>query len=210
MNVYIGIDIGSVSVKGVVIDKDNNIIDSYYLYTNGDPTLVSNKVINRLKKNKYNVIGIGTTGNYRKSVGKIVNANVIKNEIECICEGSKCLYPEVNTIFDIGGSDFKIINVNNGNVIDYGMNYYETSGIGKLIDKGIINVNDYDSIISSFLDNVIEFDIKNSILVGGLSLNKEFVNVFNKYVDSYVIDNSHLVGAIGVAIMSKNLVCSSS
>lgn len=214
MNVYIGIDIGSVSTKGVVIDKDNNIIDSYYLYNNGDYTLVSKRVINKLKKNiiknGYNIIGIGTTGNYRKSVGKSINANIIKNEIECICEGCKYLYPNVNTIFDIGGSDFKIINVRDANIYDYGMNYYESSGIGKLIDKGIINVNDYDSIISSFLDNVIEFDIKNSVLVGGLSLNSEFVNVFNKYNNSHVLNNSHLVGAIGAAIMCKNIVCSGS
>lgn len=210
MNVYIGIDIGSISTKGVIIDKDNNIIDSCYLYNNGDPMGVSKRVINKFMKKKYNIIGIGTTGNYRMSVGKGINANVIKNEIECICEGSKYLYPDVNTIFDIGGSDFKIINVKDGYVIDYGMNFLESSGIGKLIDKGILDTSDYDRIVSGFMDNVIEFDIKNSVLVGGLSLNSEFVNVFNKYVDSYVLDYSHLIGAIGVAMMCKNVVCSSS
>ena len=30
---YLGIDIGSISTKGVVIDEDNNIIASSYLYT---------------------------------------------------------------------------------------------------------------------------------------------------------------------------------
>ena len=37
MKGYLGIDIGSISTKGVVIDEDNNIIASEYLYTEGDP-----------------------------------------------------------------------------------------------------------------------------------------------------------------------------
>ena len=73
MDIYIGIDIGSVTVKGVVIDNDNNIIDRCYLYTKGNPIRVSKNVINKLKKNNYNVKAIGITGNYRKSVGKVVN-----------------------------------------------------------------------------------------------------------------------------------------
>ena len=34
---YLGIDIGSISTKGVVIDENNNIIASSYLYTEGNP-----------------------------------------------------------------------------------------------------------------------------------------------------------------------------
>ena len=30
---YLGIDIGSISTKGVIIDKNNNILSSSYLYT---------------------------------------------------------------------------------------------------------------------------------------------------------------------------------
>ena len=34
---YLGIDIGSISTKGVVIDQDNNILAKEYLWTEGDP-----------------------------------------------------------------------------------------------------------------------------------------------------------------------------
>ena len=34
---YIGIDIGSISTKGVLIDNDNNIIIDKYIWTEGDP-----------------------------------------------------------------------------------------------------------------------------------------------------------------------------
>ena len=46
---YLGIDIGSISTKGVVIDEDNNIIASSYLYTEGNPIVTSKKVVKELK-----------------------------------------------------------------------------------------------------------------------------------------------------------------
>ena len=46
---YLGIDIGSISTKGVVIDEDNNIIASSYLYTEGNPIIASKKVVKELK-----------------------------------------------------------------------------------------------------------------------------------------------------------------
>ena len=34
---YLGLDIGSISTKGVVIDAQNNIVASEYIWTSGDP-----------------------------------------------------------------------------------------------------------------------------------------------------------------------------
>ena len=34
---YLGIDVGSISTKGVIIDKQNNILASAYIWTQGDP-----------------------------------------------------------------------------------------------------------------------------------------------------------------------------
>ena len=36
-NCYLGIDIGSISTKGVIIDENNNIIRSLYIWTEGNP-----------------------------------------------------------------------------------------------------------------------------------------------------------------------------
>ena len=37
MNCYLGIDIGSISTKGVIIDDNNKIITSSYIWTEGNP-----------------------------------------------------------------------------------------------------------------------------------------------------------------------------
>ena len=34
---YMGIDIGSISTKGVIIDEEKNILASVYLWTEGNP-----------------------------------------------------------------------------------------------------------------------------------------------------------------------------
>ena len=36
-NAYLGIDVGSISTKGVIIDEQNQILCSAYIWTEGDP-----------------------------------------------------------------------------------------------------------------------------------------------------------------------------
>ena len=68
--VYLGIDIGSISTKGVIIDEDNKILASSYLYTEGSPITASKRVVRELKSkinlSEYKVVGVGTTGSARK------------------------------------------------------------------------------------------------------------------------------------------------
>ena len=62
MNCYLGIDIGSISTKGVIIDDNNKIITSSYIWTEGNPVNSVKKLVNILKNNldkKYVVKGIG-------------------------------------------------------------------------------------------------------------------------------------------------------
>ena len=53
MNCYLGVDIGSISTKGVIIDDNNNIICSLYLWTEGNPVNAVKKLVEQLK-NKIN------------------------------------------------------------------------------------------------------------------------------------------------------------
>ena len=136
---YLGIDIGSISTKGVIIDSDNNIIASSYLYTEGNPIEATKKVIRKLKEDfnrrEYKVVGVGTTGSARKLIGTILGANTIKNEITAHAIGTLSVYPNVRTIFEIGGQDSKIILVDNGIVTDYAMNTLCAAGTGSFLSS---------------------------------------------------------------------------
>ncbi len=46
---YIGIDIGSISTKGVVIDENNTFLAESYLWTEGDPTQATKNVLHELE-----------------------------------------------------------------------------------------------------------------------------------------------------------------
>ena len=136
---YLGIDIGSISTKGVIIDENKKIIASEYLYTEGDPIDAVKRLIKSLKKNfdnkKYKVVSVGTTGSARKLIGTILGASVIKNEITAHAIGTTSIIPNVNTIFEIGGQDSKIIILRNGVVVDYAMNTLCAAGTGSFLSS---------------------------------------------------------------------------
>lgn len=136
---YMGIDIGSISTKGVIIDEYDNIIASCYLYTEGNPIKAVKDVVNNMREeidlNKYQVVSVGTTGSARKLIGTMLGAGTIKNEITAHAVGTIRMYPDVRTIFEIGGQDSKITLVNNGIVTDYAMNTLCAAGTGAFISS---------------------------------------------------------------------------
>ena len=140
---YIGIDIGSISTKGVIIDESNNIIDSIYIDTNANPIEASKKVINYLKKTaaNYTIKGIGTTGSARRLIGLMIDANIIKNEITAHAIGTMSIYPDVRTILEIGGQDSKIILIDNGIIKDYAMNTLCAAGTGAFLTSQAKRLN---------------------------------------------------------------------
>ena len=252
---YLGVDIGSISTKGVIIDEGFNILSSNYIWTEGNPIDAVKRLINTLNIPKgYKLSGIGTTGSARKLIGLMLGANVVKNEIICHAYGTLNYYPECKTILEIGGQDSKIIMLNNGIITDYAMNTLCAAGTGSFLSsqsKRIgVDINDFGelaiksknpvkiaarctvfaesdlihkaqlgftkqdivaglckSVVLNYLNNVGKGKkIREPIVFqGGVSKNKGVVKYFNEILNTTVIvdKNSHLMGAIGVAILSS-------
>lgn len=254
---YLGIDIGSISTKGVVIDKDNNIVASTYLWTRGNPLKAVKEVLVDIKKQlpkNYKVVGVGTTGSARKLVGTILGANIIKNEITAHAIGTLSKYPDIRTIIEIGGQDSKIILLKDQVVIDYAMNTLCAAGTGAFLSSQAerldMPVEDFGSIaltsnnptpiaarctvfaesdlvhkaqmghkkedIVAGLCKSVALNYLNNvgkgkkiaspiIFQGGVSKNIGVVKAFEKILNEKIItdENGHLMGALGVAILSK-------
>ena len=136
---FLGIDVGSVSTKGVILNKDNEILSSSYIWTEGDPIGAVEKLIALLEtdfpKEEYQVTATGTTGSARKLAGVITGATMVKNEITAHAVGTTAFYPEVRTILEIGGQDSKIILVENGIAVDYAMNTLCAAGTGAFLSS---------------------------------------------------------------------------
>lgn len=139
MRAYLGIDIGSISTKGVIIDKDKNIIASTYIWTEGNPVSAVKQVLLNLedlvKDKDITILGVGTTGSARKLIGTMLGASSIKNEITAHAIGTLSLYKDVKTIIEIGGQDSKIILLEDGIVTDYAMNTLCAAGTGSFLSS---------------------------------------------------------------------------
>lgn len=136
---YLGIDIGSISTKGVIIGPDRCIIARSYLWTEGDPAGAAKRVVAELRGQidpaRVAVSGVGTTGSARRLVGAMLEASVIKNEITAHAVGTTHLHPDVRTILEIGGQDSKIIIVDDGIAVDYAMNTLCAAGTGSFLSS---------------------------------------------------------------------------
>ena len=152
-NAYLGIDIGSISTKGVIIDDNKNIISSEYIWTEGDPVKAVKKLVRLLKEKmpkNYKVTSVGTTGSARKLIGSMLNASVVKNEITAHAVGTISIHPDVRTILEIGGQDSKIILIKNKIITDYAMNTLCAAGTGSFLSSQAkrlnINIKDFGQI----------------------------------------------------------------
>ena len=149
-NAFLGIDVGSISTKGVIIDEKNQILASEYIWTEGNPIAAVKMLIglleNKFDSEQYQIVGSGATGSARRLVGTILNATVVKNEITAHAVGTTTFYPDVRTILEIGGQDSKIILVENGVAVDYAMNTLCAAGTGAFLSSQArrlgINVED--------------------------------------------------------------------
>ena len=136
---YLGIDIGSISTKGVIIDADRHIIARTSLWTEGDPAGAARRVAadlgSQVDRDAVRVRAVGTTGSARRLVGAMCGAAVVKNEITAHAVGTTFLHPDVRTILEIGGQDSKIICVENGIAVDYAMNTLCAAGTGAFLSS---------------------------------------------------------------------------
>ncbi|MDP2749792.1 MAG: acyl-CoA dehydratase activase [Nanoarchaeota archaeon] len=129
---YLGLDIGSVSIKSAVVDDKGSIIEEHYIRTKGNIIAATKDILGLLKTK--NVTGIATTGSARKFISALITADVSVDEITAHRTAVSKLYPKVRTIFEIGGQDSKIIYFNDRNV-NFEMNNVCAAGTGSFLDQ---------------------------------------------------------------------------
>lgn len=137
--VIVGMDIGSTSTKIAVLSTDGKPIIDIYRKTAGDPTGAGKKIFTALFRiinpAITKITSFGTTGSGRKLNGEIFGADAIVNEITAHAKGTLSFFPDVDTIFEIGGQDAKYISIENGFVKDVNMNYVCAAGTGSFVEE---------------------------------------------------------------------------
>jgi len=140
---YLGIDIGSVSTNLALIDGEGNLIKEIYTKTDARPIEVVGKGLKEIERelgDRIIIKGVGTTGSGRELIGKLVGADIIRDEITAHKTGAmyiseKLTRKKVDTIFDIGGQDSKFISIQDGVVVDFTMNEACAAGTGSFLEE---------------------------------------------------------------------------
>ncbi len=134
---YVGIDVGSISTKGVVLDSDYRVLASRYLRTQGNPIDSIRRLLGelgRMADSSVRIVGAGTTGSARRLAGVMVRADIVKNEIIAHAVAAGHFHRDAQTVLEIGGQDSKIIILRDGIPVDFAMNTVCAAGTGSFLD----------------------------------------------------------------------------
>ena len=130
---HVGLDIGSTTVKIVILNKDLEIVYSNYERHFSDTKSTLYNVLNKLVKDyPDNAFTVSLTGSGALDISKILNVNFIQEVIACKSAVEK-LIPQTDVVIELGGEDAKIIYFDK--FIEQRMNGTCAGGTGAFLDQ---------------------------------------------------------------------------
>jgi len=131
----IGIDLGSSTAKLVVLDNQFNLLYKEYKRHNGKIKQVIIDMIEKIAETyKNSKIKIAMTGSAGMGLAERSGLSFIQ-EVIAITKAIKALYPEVQTLIELGGEDAKVVLFEQGKTPEMRMNGSCAGGTGSFIDQ---------------------------------------------------------------------------
>lgn len=138
---YLGIDIGSTSTKAALTTPEGEPLVGLYTRTSGRPVEAVQRLFSCLDRLAQahdlhlDFRGVGTTGSGRKLIGRIIDADLVIDEISAHARAAVALNPKVDTIIEIGGQDSKFTTLKDSLVTFCVMNHVCAAGTGSFIEE---------------------------------------------------------------------------
>ncbi len=140
--VYLGLDIGSVSLNTVILDQSYKILEEHYDYVHGKPFNVLKERLDSVFSaiSPDQISGIAVTGTGGKLATELIGG-IFVNEIIAQATSTGIMYPEARTVIEIGGEDSKLILLEkdasggNSRLVDFEMNSICAAGTGSFLDQ---------------------------------------------------------------------------
>ncbi|MBR6329381.1 MAG: 2-hydroxyacyl-CoA dehydratase [Lachnospiraceae bacterium] len=136
---YLGIDSGSTTTKFVLMGEDEELLDSFYAFNEGDPLMVAKKALIGLRDKyakagaKLEIIACGTTGYGELLFNKAFDAETHVVETVAHARAAERYVSDVSFILDIGGQDMKAIWIDGGIITNIVVNEACSSGCGSFL-----------------------------------------------------------------------------
>ena len=141
VHAYLGIDSGSTTTKFVLMDEDENILDSFYAPNEGDPLTIAKTALltihDRYEKAgaKLDIIAAGTTGYGELLFSKAFSTECHVVETVAHARAADKYIKDATFILDIGGQDMKAIWIDNGIITNIVVNEACSSGCGSFLEN---------------------------------------------------------------------------
>jgi activator of 2-hydroxyglutaryl-CoA dehydratase len=216
---FVGLDIGSVTSKALVLDDADRVLAFSLIPTSYDRQRCGRAVFDRALreagKREDAVRGIVSTGYGRRSVSFSRKA---VTEILCRAEGTRRLFPGVRTIVDIGGQDSKIIELDEeGTIRRFEMNDKCAAGTGRFLE--VLSEKRERSDVACGLNRAIAKRVLAMgraaqigfpppvCFTGGVAKNVGVVRAIEEELKARVIvpDRPQMTAALGAALFAKRL-----
>ena len=142
IDLFLGIDIGSVSIKTALIDAHAGLLSETYTRIKGDPLSSLEQELASLSS-RFSLEAVrtaGITGSGGKQAAGLINA-VFVNEILAQARFAGQFHPETASIIEMGGEDAKLIMLGRdgaggmARIEDFSMNTVCAAGTGSFLDQ---------------------------------------------------------------------------
>ena len=133
MLIHMGLDVGSTTVKLVILDEKLNILYKTYRRHFSDVRKTVKDVINEVYDDfKYDTVTVNVTGSGGLSVHKFLDIDFIQ-EVVAGREAISCFIPKTDVAIELGGEDSKITYLKGS--VEQRMNSICAGGTGAFIDQ---------------------------------------------------------------------------
>ena len=133
--ITVGIDVGSITTKAVVL-RDGNIISEKITATGYQVQAAADTVFaDVLSEAKLQIVDVGAVVATGYGRNRVSFADRVITEISCHAAGACFLSPGIRSVIDIGGQDSKALVMDeNGRVKDFAMNDKCAAGTGRFLE----------------------------------------------------------------------------
>ena len=209
----LGIDVGSTASKCVILKDGKEIISKSLIPvgtgTSG-PSRAISEVLDNVHMKKEDMAYILATGYGRNSIDWVDQQ---MSELSCHARGAYFVFPDVHTVIDIGGQDVKVLQIENGAMVNFQMNDKCAAGTGRFLDVMArvleVSVNDLGMLaaqstkrvaISSTCTVFAESEVISQLAQG--SDKCDIINGIHHSVAARVVGLAHRVGVRDKVVMT--------
>ena len=209
-----GIDVGSTASKCIVLKDGHEIVGKSLVSvgagTSG-PARAIREVLENCNMTREDMGYVLATGYGRNSLEGIADQQM--SELSCHARGAYFLFPKVRTVIDIGGQDVKILEIENGMMVNFAMNDKCAAGTGRFLDVMArvleVKVEDLAPLgaqstvevgISSTCTVFAESEVISQLAKG--TDKRDIINGIHRSVASRVVGLAHRIGVRDEVVMT--------